>query len=142
MEWIRRRKKGFTIIELLVVILIISMLAVFVAPRFYKGLGKAKRDIARSQMAIIENAIGRFYLDCERYPDDSVGLDELLSEPEDVTDKWMGPYLKPSEILDPWKKEFDYRLDETAPNGAFILRSYGADGAEGGEQDNEDIIND
>jgi len=136
------KEKGFTIIELLVVIMIISLLAVFVAPRMYKGLGQAKRDIAKSQMSIIENAVQGFYIDCERYPDESAGLVELVSEPEDVAQKWNGPYLKRSEILDPWDNEYRYILDSSAPNGAFLLISYGADGKRGGEGDNEDIIND
>ena len=64
----KRKKAAFTLVELLVVILIISMLAAFVAPRMFKGLGKAKRDIARAKMAIIEGALGQFYIDCGRYP--------------------------------------------------------------------------
>jgi len=138
----KKGKKGFTIIELLVVIMIISMLAVFVAPRMYRGLGEAKRDIAKSQMSIIENSIQRFYIDCDRYPDASVGLVELISKPEDVAEKWNGPYLKRSEILDPWDNEYQYILDSSAPNGAFLLISFGADGQRDGDGDNADIIND
>jgi len=138
----RKVKRGFTIIELLVVIMIISLLAVFVAPRMYRGLGKAKRDIARSQMSIVENAIQNFYIDCERYPEQSAGLEELISEPEDVAEKWNGPYLKRSEIRDPWGNEYQYFLDSSAPNGVFVLISFGADGEQGGEDDDEDIIND
>ena len=69
----RNKEKGFTIVELLVVILIISMLAAFVALKMFKGLGKAKADIAKAKMATIENAIGRFFIDCELLAQNSVG---------------------------------------------------------------------
>ena len=78
------KAKAFTLLELLVVIVIISMLAAFVAPRMFKGLGKAKRDIARAKMANIESAIGRFNIDCGHYPDESDGLDILLVAPTDL----------------------------------------------------------
>ena len=97
----KNRKKGFTIVELLVVILIISMLAAFVAPRMFRGLGKAKKDIARAKMANIESAIGRFNIDCGQYPE---RLEDLVEMPTELDEeKWNGPYLKRSDLLDPWK---------------------------------------
>ena len=135
-------QKAFTIVELLIVILIISMLAVFVAPRMFRGLGEARRDIAKAKMAIIEEAIGRFYVDCGRYPDESVGLEDLLVAPADVEEKWNGPYLKQSELLDPWDNPYGYWEEGERNPGSFDLISYGADGQEGGEGDDEDIYND
>jgi len=142
MNVIGRGKNGFTIVELLVVIMIISMLAVFVVPRMFKGLAKTKRDIARSKMALIESAIGRFYLACGRYPDESVGLEELRVQPEGLEEKWNGPYLKQSTLLDPWGNPYVYREEGSINPGSYDLISYGADGTEGGEGDNEDIYND
>ncbi|MHC4658560.1 MAG: type II secretion system major pseudopilin GspG [Planctomycetota bacterium] len=145
MRRMRRKQKAFTIVELLVVILIISMLAAFVAPRMFKGLGKAKRDIARAQMANIEAALLRFYTDCGRYPDDSEGLEILLSvePPEDVEEEnWHGPYLKKSDVLDPWKNPYEYRGEGERNPGSYDLVSFGADGQDGGEGDDEDIYND
>jgi len=138
------REKGFTIVELLVVILIISMLAAFVAPKMFKGLGKAKRDIAKAKMANIENALGRFSIDCGRYPDDSEGLQVLIVPPPDaeLEEKWNGPYLKRSELEDPWDNPYIYISEGEINPGSFDLISYGADGQEGGEGDNEDIYND
>jgi general secretion pathway protein G len=127
---------------LLVVILIITMLAAFVAPRMFKGLGKAKRDIARAKMAIIEGALGQFYVDCGRYPDDSEGLEVLLVAPADLEEKWHGAYLKQSELLDPWDNPYIYVAEGEVNPGSFDLISLGADGMEGGEDDNEDIVND
>jgi len=138
-----RNEKGFTIVELLVVILIISMLAAFVAPKLFKGMGKAKRDIAKAKMAIIESAIGRFYLDCGRYPYDSESLEVLITPPDDVEeDKWRGPYLKQSELLDPWDNPYEYSEEGEINPGSFDLVSYGADGQQGGESEDEDIYND
>ena len=141
MKKIKPKNRGFTIVELLVVILIISMLAVFVAPRMFKGLGKARREIARAKMANIESALGTFYYHCGRYPDDSEGLDALLIPPPDLEEKWNGPYLKRSDLLDPWDNLYIYVAEGQINPGSFDLISFGADGQEGGEGDNEDIYN-
>jgi len=138
----KRKRKAFTLVELLVVILIISMLAAFVAPRMFRGLGKAKKDIAKAKMAIIENALGRFYIDCGRYPDDSEGLEALITPPADLEEKWNGPYLKQSELLDPWEHPYIYVAEGQINPGSFDLISLAADGMEGGEGDNEDVFND
>jgi general secretion pathway protein G len=137
----KKERKAFTLVELLVVILIIAMLAAFVAPRMFKGLGKAKADIARAKMAIIENALGRFYIDCGRYPDDSEQLEVLLMAPSDAEDKWNGPYLKESDLIDPWNNPYIYVAEGQYNPGSFDLISLGADGMDGGEGDNEDIAN-
>ena len=133
-----RNEKGFTIVELLVVILIISMLAVFVAPKMFNVLGKAKKDIARAKMANIESAIGRFYIDCGMYPE---GLEDLVEGSAELEDKWRGPYLKRSELLDPWDNPYIFEEEGVVNPGSFDLISYGADGQQGGEGDNEDIFN-
>lgn len=142
MRQTKRSKKAFTIVELLVVIVIISMLAAFVTPLMFRGLGKAKRNIAKAKMAILENRIGNFYADCERYPDESSGLEELVVMPDDLEGKWNGPYLKQSQLLDPWKNPYIYREEGEINPGSFDLISFGADGVEGGEGDNEDVYND
>ena len=134
----KKNKHGFTIVELLVVILIISMLAVFVAPRMFRSLGKAKSDIARAKMANIENAIGRFYIDCGLYPEN---LEDLVEAPTEFEEKWRGPYLKRSELLDPWENPYLFEEEGVVNPGSFDLISYGADGQQGGEGDDEDIYN-
>jgi general secretion pathway protein G len=143
MKIVRRRKtdKGFTIVELLVVIVIISLLAVFVAPKMLTKVGRAKRDLAAPQIALVEGAIQSFALNCDRLP---VDLYELLEEPADLegTNKWSGPYLKRKQIIDPWGNEFQYFEEGMINPGSFDIISIGADGEEGGEGDNADIYND
>ena len=138
----RNNRKAFTLVELLVVIVIISLLAAFFALPSFKQLGKAKKDIAKAKMTIVEGAIGRFYIDCGRFPDDSEGLNELLVMPADVEEKWNGPYLKASELLDPWGGEYIYIAEGEVNPGSFDLISLGADKQEGGEDENADVYND
>jgi general secretion pathway protein G len=106
-------------------------------------LDKAKVDSARTKMAGIENALERFQLDCGRLPDESEGgLDALLVAPADIEGKWNGPYLKASQLLDPWGSPYVYVSQGQVNPGGFDLISYGADGQEGGKGDNADIVND
>jgi len=136
-----KKRKGFTLVELLVVVLIISMLAVVVVPRVFRGLGKTKRDLARSNMSNIESGIERFMLDCGRYPGDGEGLMVLLESPADVEEKWAGPYIKKSQLADPWGNEYIYVEQGSVNIGSYDVISFGADGVTGGEGDNEDIYN-
>jgi general secretion pathway protein G len=138
----KEKRKAFTLIELLVVIIILGLLAGFVAPKMFQHVSKAKWDLARPKMAIIEDAIERFCLDCGRYPDDSEGLDVLLVPPADLEEKWNGRYLKPSQLVDPWDNPYIYVAEGQINPGSYDLISLGADGVEGGEGDNTDIYND
>jgi general secretion pathway protein G len=139
----RRNKTGFTLIEILVVIVIISMLGAFVVPNVLKRVGKAKKDLAKPRMTVIESAVQRYQLDCGRLPDESEGgLEALLVAPADLEGKWDGPYLKASQLLDPWGNPYVYVSQGQYNPGGFDLISYGADGQEGGEGDNADIPND
>lgn len=143
MKRTRRKQKGFTLVELLVVVLIIGMLATLLAPRMFQGLGEAKSKIARAKMARIEDALVRFQLDCGRLPDESEGgLDALLVAPPDLEEKWKMPYIKRSELEDPWGNPYIYISEGEYNPGSFDLISFGADGQEGGEEDNADIVND
>ena len=136
----KRKNRGFTLIEILEVVLIISMLAAFVAPRVWKQFGKSQRDIARSKMAIIENALGQFRLNCGRFPLDSEGLEALLIDPgEFEEDVWDGPYLKKSDLLDPWGNPYEYREEGEINVGSYDIISFGKDGQPGGDDENEDI---
>ena len=135
---IRRNAKGFTFAEIMVVIILLSLIAVFVVPRTFRGLGKAKAKIARAKMGIIESSIQQFYVDCQRYPTE---LGELLDPPTDMEEKWNGRYCKPSDLIDPWDNPYLYEPEGFVNIGSYDLISLGADGQEGGEGDSADIYN-
>jgi len=136
------RRRGFTLVELLVVVLIIGMLGTLLVPKMFKGLGQTKAKIAQTKMVIIEDALARFHLDCGRLPDESEGgLETLLVAPPELEEKWNGPYLKRSQLEDPWGNLYVYVSEGTINPGSFDIISFGADGQEGGEGENEDLFN-
>ena len=138
----RRRSRaasaGFTLVELLVVLAILTLLAGLVGPRVLGQLGGAKSKTAAVQIADIDKAIELFKLDVGRFPTTEEGLEALAKRPPTVTSGWSGPYLKGTLPMDPWGKPYRYQL---APNGAVEILSLGADGAAGGEGENADIRN-
>jgi general secretion pathway protein G len=137
------KRKGFTLVELLVVIVIIGLLAAFAVPKIFTGLGKAKHDIARSKMALIEQGLGRFQYDCDRLPTDSEGLEALIIMPDELEGKWDGRYCKQSALIDPWENPYLYFAGSgELGDKEYELISFGADGVEGGEGNNADITND
>jgi len=136
------RRNGFTIVEVMVVVIILGLLAAFVVPGVFKKVGKAKTKIARSQMAIIEGQLEQFAIDCGRLPSDDEGLSALLMPPEGLEETWGPKYLKDSQINDPWGNPYIYVSEGTVNVGSYDLISLGADGEEGGEGDNADIFND
>ncbi|QQE11151.1 type II secretion system major pseudopilin GspG [Planctomycetota bacterium] len=128
---------GFTLIEILVVVVLIGVLMALVAPKFIGRIGQAKSAVAAQKIVSIESAISTFNLDYERYPEN---LRELIEKPADIEDaKWMPPSLKEKDLLDPWGNEIEYVFPGN--HGYFDLISYGADSQEGGEGDNADITN-
>jgi general secretion pathway protein G len=137
----RRKNKAFTLVEVLVVIVLLALIASVYVPKMFKGMGEKRHEMARAKMANIESAILMFQLDCGRLPDESVGLEELITAPADLEDKWKGPYLKKSELLDPWKNPYIYIEEGEINMGSFDLISYGADGVDGGEGEDKDIYN-
>ena len=127
---------GFTLVELLVVMVIIGLLAALVAPRFVRQEEKAKVKAAQAQIELLGTALDTFRLDVGRYPTTQEGLDALRRQPGGVQ-KWDGPYLKKEVPLDPWGKPYVYR--SPGEHGPYDLLSYGADGVPGGEGDNRDV---
>ncbi len=134
----RDKKKGFTLVEILVVIIIIGLLAALVGPRLFGKVGVAKQKAAKAQIELFGTALDAFRLDVGRYPTTEEGLKALREKPSGV-EKWDGPYL-PKEIpLDPWGRAYVYR--SPGEHGEYDLISYGRDGVEGGQGEDEDIVN-
>lgn len=135
----RKNSKGFTLVELLVVLAILALLAGLVGPQVLNQLGGAKSKTAGVQIRDFEQALEMYKLDVGRFPNNEEGLEALVSQPSGATG-WNGPYLKKKELpSDPWGYEYQYRFP--GQNGAFDLISYGADGNPGGEGENADITN-
>ncbi|UCD36189.1 MAG: type II secretion system major pseudopilin GspG [Nitrospiraceae bacterium] len=135
---ILKGRAGFTLIELMVVMIILGLLAALVAPRMFGKLGKAKTNAAYTQIQMFGTALDSFRLDVGRYPTSAEGLEALIS-PVSGADDWNGPYLKKTEIpLDPWNQPYLY--ESPGKNGDYDLYSLGADKAEGGEGENTDVV--
>jgi len=131
-----RTSRGFTLMELLLVLVIIGLLSAIVAPTLYQRIKPAKITAAREQMGNFSVALDSFFVDMGRYPTTSEGLNALRTKP-DSSEKWKGPYLQKEIPTDPWGKPYIYR--SPGRNGGYEIISLGEDGREGGEGDNADI---
>lgn len=133
-----KRSRGFTLVELLVVLAILTLLAGLVGPRVLGQLGGAKSKTAAVQIADIEKALELFKLDTGRFPSNDEGLAALVTQPGAVAG-WNGPYLKSGIPNDPWGRA--YRYANPGPNGGIEILSLGADGNAGGEGEDADVRN-
>jgi general secretion pathway protein G len=131
----RHKTKGFTLIEILVVMVMIAMLAALVAPRLFPKLGKGKQSTAQAQIELLGQALDQFRLDVGLYPTTQESLSVLVTNTN--IEKWDGPYLKKALPNDPWGHPYHYQCPGT--HGEYDLFSYGRDGAQGGEGEDKDI---
>lgn len=128
-------RRGFTLVELLVVMVIIGLLAALVGPRLFPKLGKGKQAAAKAQIELLGQALDQFRLDVGRYPTTQEGLNALISNPG--IDRWDGPYLKKDVPKDPWDRPYHYQ--SPGEHGEYDLFSYGRDGSPGGEGEDKDV---
>lgn len=133
---ILKDRRGFTLVELLVVMVIIGLLAALVGPRLFPKLGKGKQAAAKAQIELLGQALDQFRLDTGRYPTTQEGLNALMVNPG--IDRWDGPYLKKSLPNDPWGRPYVYQSPGT--HGEYDLLSYGRDGMLGGDGEDKDVV--
>ncbi len=127
--------QGFTLVELIVVMVILGMLAALVAPKFFGKIGKGKQSAVKTQIELLGQALDTFRLDTGRYPTTGEGLGALLTDPG--VNNWDGPYLKKAVPNDPWSRPYHY--ESPGNHGDYDLYSFGADGSPGGEGESKDI---
>jgi general secretion pathway protein G len=130
------KQRGFTLLELLVVMVIIGLLAAYVAPRYFSQVGKSEVRAAQAQVAALRNALDTYRLDMGQYPSTEQGLGALNTRPDNAA-KWNGPYLQKAAPPDPWGRPYGYK--SPGEHGEFDLFSYGKDGQPGGSGDAADI---
>jgi len=128
--------RGFTLLELLIVVAIIGLLAGYVGPRYFAQIGKSEIAAARAQIDSLEKALDAYRLDTGRYPTTEQGLAALVTAPQAVA-KWNGPYLRKGLPLDPWANPYVYK--SPSEKGDFEIVSLGKDGSPGGSGENGDI---
>lgn len=133
-----QRSAGFTLLELLVVMVIIGLLAGYVAPKYFSQVGKSQVKTAKAQINALEKALDQYRLDTGRYPTSEQGLAALFTKPEGES-KWDGPYLQKHAPTDPWDKPYVYK--QPGEHGDYDLLSYGNDGQPGGNGEAADITN-
>lgn len=133
----KENNKGFSLIELIVVLVILGLLATVVGPKVMDRLSKGKTEIAKLQIDQFDGSLGLFRFDVGRYPTTSEGLMALVENRSGIQN-WSGPYLDKQTLpKDPWGREYKYA--SPGQHGDYDLWSTGADGAEGGSADNADI---
>ena len=135
---VRVADSGFTLLELLVVMVIIGLLAAYVAPRYFGQLGKSEVKAAMAQINGFEKALDHYRLDTGHYPSTEQGLAALVVRPQNEP-KWDGPYLSKAVPPDPWGRAYSYR--SPGEHGEYDLFSFGKDGQPGGSSENADITN-
>lgn len=136
MTQLRKKQIGFTLLELLVVMVIIGLLVSIVGPRLFNQLSKSEVKTAKAQIEALRKSLDVYRLDTGHYPDQQSGLGALLTAPANEPN-WQGPYLQKELPLDPWQHAYLYRIP--GERGEVDVVSLGADGRPGGEAENADI---
>ena len=133
-----KHHRGFTLLELLVVMVIIGLLVGYVAPQYFAQLGKSEVKTAKAQIASLEKALDMYRLDNGHYPSQELGLNALVTKPSNEKN-WNGPYLSKAIPVDPWGNAYIYKVP--GEQSDFDLISNGKDGKPGGTGEDADLKN-
>ncbi|MBS0424053.1 MAG: type II secretion system major pseudopilin GspG [Proteobacteria bacterium] len=133
-----KAERGFTLLELLVVMVIIGLLAAYVGPKYFSQVGKSEIKMAQAQIDALEKALHQYRLDVGSYPATEQGLAALVNRPNNEA-RWQGPYLSKLPPADPWGRPYIYKYP--GERAEFDLLSLGKDGQPGGEGEAADITN-
>ena len=131
------RTDGFSLIELVVVMIILGLLSALVAPKFFGRVDKAKTNTAKAQIELLGAALDSYRLDNDRYPTTDEGLKALKEKPAEL-ETWDGPYLPKPVPVDPWERPYLYK--SPGDHGDYDLYSFGRDGLEGGVKSDQDLV--
>ena len=132
-------RKGFTMVELMAMLIIIGLLATLVVTKVATQIDKARVTTTKANLKLLHAAVNQFKMDTSRYPSEETGLMELIEKPSDVTNYQEGGYIESTNIpKDAWGNEFVYMLNPESGK-PFVIISYGADGKEGGEDNDADL---
>ena len=135
-NFVKNGNKGFTLLELLIVLIIIGLLAALVGPKLISKVGTSKQKTCKVQIEMLSTSLDTLRLDTGKYPDEDEGLDALINGGD--TKNWKGPYLQKKFVpKDPWGNDYIYKYDSESKE--FEIISYGADGVEGGKDEDADI---
>jgi general secretion pathway protein G len=135
----RKNKSGFTLVELMAILIIISLLATLVVTKVATKIDQAKITTTKANLKLLHNAVNQFKMDTGRFPTEEEGLMALVEQPSDVTRYEPGGYLETTEIpKDGWGHDFIYELSPESGK-PFVIKSLGADGEEGGEDKDTDL---
>ncbi len=134
-------RRGFTLIEMLVVIVVIAILAGLVGPMVFQNVGDAKVSAAKAQLELFGLALDQYRLDNDYYPSTAQGLEALRTQPagEPEARNWRGPYLKKPVPLDPWGRPYMYKSPGDSTKTGYDLLTYGRDGKQGGTGEDGDL---
>ena len=135
---INNNNNGFSLIELLIVMVILGLLASLVGPQMFGKVGKAKQKSAKAQIALFETALDMYRLDVGKYPTTEMGLESLIKNIGDIK-KWDGPYMPKAIPFDPWGNPYHYKCP--GEQSDYEVLSYGADEKSGGKGEDLDITN-
>ena len=134
----RNSRAGFTLLELLVVLVIIGLLAAYVGPKYFQQIGKSETKVARAQLDGLQKALDQYRIDTGHFPNSQQGLAALNTAPSGEP-QWQGPYLSKQVPKDPWGRDYLYR--SPGEHGEYDLWTFGKDGREGGTGDEQDVTN-